>query len=72
MAILAALAKRAFAHPSATSFVKRAVSSGQSDEAEMRMMPDWGFILLYLSLVASGLLITFVGHSDLTPLYASG
>ncbi|KAH9864368.1 hypothetical protein J1614_010302 [Plenodomus biglobosus] len=61
MAIVTELVKRGFSHPATTAFVKRCVSAkdGESDKIEM---PTWGFVLLYVSFIFSGLVITMVSY----------
>lgn len=59
MVVLYEVAKRAFAHPTTTAFVKRAVS-GQNGEGEKVELPTWGFVLLYVSFLVSGLAISLV------------
>ncbi|KAI8935368.1 hypothetical protein NX059_007951 [Plenodomus lindquistii] len=61
MAMLTELVKRAFSHPATTAFVKRSVS-GQNGNGDKIELPTWGFVLLYVSFIFSGLVVTMVSY----------
>jgi len=61
MVIVAELLGRAIAHPATTAFVKRAVPGPDGDGDDIKM-PTWGFVVLYLSTMFSGIVIVMVSE----------
>ncbi|KAJ4371339.1 hypothetical protein N0V83_004556 [Neocucurbitaria cava] len=62
MTVFTELARRGLSHPNTVSFVKRAVSVQNGDGEEIKM-PTWGFVLLYVSFVASMVVVSLVSYT---------
>lgn len=58
--MLADAVRRAVLHPNAASFVKRAVNV--HDEGDDIELPTWGFVLLYVSVVAAMMFISLMSY----------